>query len=392
MRMRFGSVVAAATFVGVGLAGPASARSAVPSPAPICDGRWHRIESVNPAHDNGDYDSLVSVSVLSSTDAWAVGIVDDFSQGGGYRTLTEHWDGARWSLVPSPNSTKTTWNQLSAVAAVASDDVWTVGIEGFSPYGSLIEHWNGTSWTIQDDGTPDTYLTSVSALGPDDVWAAGSTNYVGNGLIMHWDGTAWTRTLIAGAIVFRGIVALAPNDIWAVGQQAHAGEGDFTVAAHFDGTTWTRYPTPNPLRIHDIDQNWLTSVTAVSSSDIWATGIARDHDYGIFDRPFMVHWDGTRWTLSPTPDPGGSSEDTDLWSGAAFGGDDAWAVGSVGNEPDWTTFTGRWDGSSWTQLASSTGGRFLAMAPDGSGGLWGVGDRSVSHPYVGTATLVQHLC
>jgi len=90
--------------------------------------------------------------------------------------------------------------------------------------------------------------------------------------------------------------------------------------------------------------------------------------------------------------PGGSSEDSDLWGAAAFAADDAWALGSVGNEPDWTTFTVRWDGSSWTQLASSTGGRFLAVAPDGSGGLWGVGDRSVSHPYFGTATLVQHLC
>ena len=120
MRTRFCSMVAAAMVVGMGLPGPVSARPAAPGPAPICDGMWHRIASVDPAHNNGDYDSLVSVSVISSTDAWAIGIADDFSGGGGYQTLTEHWDGSRWSRVPSPNSTKTTWNQFSAVAAVSS--------------------------------------------------------------------------------------------------------------------------------------------------------------------------------------------------------------------------------------------------------------------------------
>ena len=358
-----------------------------------CDGQWHKVRTVDPAPNNGDYNALVAVSALSATDAWAVGIGDDFdSPAPGYRTLAEHWDGTAWTRVPMPDSTKTTWNQMNGVAAISHDDVWAVGNEGTSPYGSLIEHWDGTSWTIQDDGTPDTYLTSVSGLGANDVWAAGSTNYIGNGLIVHWDGTAWSRTLIPGAIYFRAIQELSPTDIWAVGQQSVNGEGDLTVAVHFDGVSWQRFGTPNPLRIHDIDQNWLTSVAAVSSTDVWATGIARDHDYGIVDRPFTIHWDGAHWSLVSTPDPGGPTEDTDLWSLVALGSHDVWAVGSVGNEPDWSTFSIHWDGSAWTQSSSSTGGRFVAAAADTAGGIWGVGDRSVSHPFIGTATLAQHLC
>jgi len=34
---------------------------------------------------------------------------------------------------------------LNAVAAVLSSDVWTVG---YLNYGTLIEHWDGTKWSI----------------------------------------------------------------------------------------------------------------------------------------------------------------------------------------------------------------------------------------------------
>jgi hypothetical protein len=307
----------------------------------------------NPLHDNGDYDSLASVSAVSSTDVWATGQTDDFDQPPyGYRTLFEHWNGSAWTDVPGADVTGFSWYYLTGIDALASNDVWAVGYENTSPYFSLIEHWDGTKWTVSDEGTADTYLTSVAAVAPNDVWAAGSTNYVGQGLLMHWDGTSWSRTIIPAAIVFRGITALGSNDIWAVGQVSTSYYGDHTVAMHWDGVSWTRYKTPSPLKLHSEDQNWLTSVTAVGSNDVWATGVARDHDWGIFDQPFIVHWDGTRWSMVPSPNIGGGNFDNDLWASAAFATDDVWAVGSVGNEPDWTTFTEHWDGTAWTLVPS----------------------------------------
>src|SRR5262249_7291397 len=82
----------------------------------------------------------------------------------------------------------------------------------------------------------------------------------------------WTRTLVQGALVFRGIDELSPHDVWAVGQESVNGYGDLSAAYHFDGHQWRRYATPNPLGKYDIDQNWLTSVHAISTGDIWATG------------------------------------------------------------------------------------------------------------------------
>ncbi len=380
-------------WLGPGAALAVAGRSAPPErAAPTCDGLWFGVKTINPVADNGDFDSLVAVSALSRTDAWSVGITDDFDMPPyGFRTLAEHWDGRTWSQIPMPNSTKTTWDQLNGVAAIASNDVWAVGNEGTSPYGSLIEHWDGTTWSLQDDGTPDTYLTSVTGLGPDDVWAAGSTNYVGRGLIVHWDGSSWTRTELPDAIYFRAIDELGRNDVWAVGQESTVDLLDATVAVHFDGTSWTRVSTPSPLQLHSEDENWLTSIAATSSSDIWATGVARDPDWGIRDHPFAIHWDGTAWNLVPTPDPGGAQMDTDLSAVVAVSSSDVWAAGRVGTDPDWTTFTTHWDGTVWSRVHSNTPGEFLAITPDRVDGLWAVGDTS-ARAYLGTATMGEHVC
>jgi Carboxypeptidase regulatory-like domain len=66
-------------------------------------------------------------------------------------------------------------------------------------------------------------------------------------------------------------------------------------------------------------------------------------------------------------------------------------VGRVGSDPEWTSFTAHWDGASWTQTPSATSGEFLAVSPDGAGGLWAVGDEQAT-TYFGTSTLVEHLC
>ncbi len=60
---------------------------------------------------------------LSVNDAWAVG---SDTSGNGDQVLTEHWNGAKWSVVASPNPANT--NFLSAVTRVlGTDRLWAVG-------------------------------------------------------------------------------------------------------------------------------------------------------------------------------------------------------------------------------------------------------------------------
>jgi hypothetical protein len=390
------TAIAAALMVGVLAGAPAALSAQAPPSTRVaqCDGQWHRVKAANRLHDYGDTDMLSAVASISSTDAWAVGITDDFDLPPyGYRALAEHWDGHSWRRVRMPSSQTYSWTEMSGVLALASNDVWAVGLaeDSSEGYSSMIEHWDGTRWTIQNQGVPDTYLTSVTGLAADDIWAAGSTNYVGNGLIMHWNGTSWTRTTLPHAINFRAIDELAPNDIWAVGQLSTARRLDLTTAWHFDGKSWTRFPTPSPLKIHAEDENWLNGVDAISSTDIWAAGVSRDPDWGIRDKPFMLHWNGRKWVRVATPDPGGDLRDTALLGVVGNATDDVWAVGRVGPEDNYRTFTVHWDGRSWSQVPSSPRGAFAAASTDGRGGILAVGTR-FRPGYTGFGTLVEGLC
>jgi hypothetical protein len=259
-------------------------------------------------------------------------------------------------------------------------------------YRTLIEHWDGAAWTIVQDGTHTGWLTSVVAIAPDDVWAAGSTNYIGQGLIEHWDGTKWSRTILDDAIFLRGITAISQDDIWVVGQLSHDAEGDYTYAAHFDGSSWTKVSTPSPLNQHDIDQNWLTSVTALAPNDVWAVGVTRDPDYGILDRTLVEHWDGVKWKVVSSPVQG-TNVNNDFWGVVALAPDNIWAVGSIGNDPDFNPLIEKWDVTSWQPVAAppATGGVLLSVTATGPTlDLWSTGNQVKQNLY--TATLVQHIC
>src|SRR5690242_2770074 len=81
---------------------------------------WSGTPAVSP-RASGNF--LAATTVLSPCDAWAVGWA---ANGGVNQTLTEHWDGASWTVVASPDP-GTAANLLNGVHAISSDDVWAVG-------------------------------------------------------------------------------------------------------------------------------------------------------------------------------------------------------------------------------------------------------------------------
>jgi hypothetical protein len=74
--------------------------------------------------------SFQDVAARSADDVWAVG---------GGRVI-EHWDGKRWSVVPTPEVNLGTFVTVSADAA---DDVWAAGSGADPGIGPVIEHWDG---------------------------------------------------------------------------------------------------------------------------------------------------------------------------------------------------------------------------------------------------------
>jgi hypothetical protein len=71
----------------------------------------------------GQQASLAGVDDLSPDNAWTVGT-------SGALTLIEHWNGHRWSIVPSPNSATGTpgdSDKLTAISGTGPDDLWAAG-------------------------------------------------------------------------------------------------------------------------------------------------------------------------------------------------------------------------------------------------------------------------
>jgi len=84
--------------------------------------------------------------------------------------------------VPSPNVSKAQIddNTLSAVAAISIHDVWAVGmkfVEGSKvPRQTLILQWNGVSWRVMasPNSSQPNNLLAIAAVSTNDVWAVGN--------------------------------------------------------------------------------------------------------------------------------------------------------------------------------------------------------------------------
>ena len=95
-----------------------------------------------------------TVEAVSGADVWAVGYTGSGS--GAQQTLTEHWNGSKWSIVDSPNANSQV-NHLYGVAAVSTNDVWAVGsIRAGSSSQTLVQHWDGASWQTVPSPNPGT--------------------------------------------------------------------------------------------------------------------------------------------------------------------------------------------------------------------------------------------
>ena len=191
--------------------------------------------------------SLSSVAATTDKDVWAVGWPYNQSLGA-YRTLTEHWNGTRWSLVRSPNATSG-YNLLNGVAAVAANDIWTVGQAAIgSTYNTLVQHWDGVAWSIVPSPNiagNSNVLEAISVVSPSNIWAVGfstDSNFINKTLTLHWDGNTWSivpSPSLDSDILF-AVDALASNDVWAVGRTKPGGYGeDRTLTMHWDGSAWT---------------------------------------------------------------------------------------------------------------------------------------------------------
>lgn len=389
-------VVVAFTLARVGASGAAKASTLSTVSSRTC-GSWNIVHS--PIPPKSQRSSLSGVAAISSNDVWVVGsyFISRFQT----NTLAEHWNGSRWSIVPSPDpgqGTSRTDDELFSVAAVSSNDVWAIGKENNLP---LIEHWDGTQWSVvaSPATSSSVFLTDIAAVTSNDVWIVGrqiTSNIQDLTFTEHWDGTQWSIVPspsrgTAGSDL-TSVTALASNDIWAVGWNYGTAGAEQTLTEHWDGTQWSIVASPNVPNVHSTS---LGSVTAISSNDVWAVGFSIIQGTGSFEGQTLTeHWNGTAWQIvtSPNPDPG----DT-LGYVAAVSTNNIWATGgSFTSGTSTPPFIEHWDGTSWQVVSSppttppgSIGD--VSVVP-GSSDLWTAGVTTpAAHPNVSRA-LIEYYC
>lgn len=379
------AVVAGVTGVRAISAGDDHAAVILPATPPTATGSPISIFTTVPAPDPDpaagglSSEALGSVSAASAADALAVG--DSRVE----QPFAEHWNGTSWTgtLVPVPKGRTST---LQGVADVAPGDGWAVGDSTTTANAqdrTLIEHWNGTAWTIVPSPNPaggtdgNDALDAIAAVSPTDIWAAGDDFTQGGSIVPlfeHYNGTSWATVPAPPTLggFATGLAAVSASDVWMVGTTLGQ-----TISAHWDGHHWTAVPLPQ-FSAGPNPSFFLGAVSAVSSSDVWATGFAENVNNQNFQKPFVLHWNGTRWALSFVPNPG--VEGSELRGITALSAHDVFAVGETLSDGSLLTLAERFNGTTWTAIPSPDPGftgplinSGLTAAGSARGLVWAVG-------------------
>ena len=132
---------------------------------------------------------------------------------------------------------------------------------------------------------------------------------------------------------------VSARDIWAVGS-GRIGDEDATLTLDWNGTAWSFISSPNVTP--EVD-NTLSGVAAVATDDVWAVGTQQPTSL-TDPHTLILHWDGSAWSIVPSPYDGGNTVDNHLLAAAAVASNDVWAIGFSG----FGTLAEHWDGASWS--------------------------------------------
>jgi hypothetical protein len=173
------------------------------------------------------YNQLVSISMASPSEGWAVG-----------SHFMAHYDGTEWAIVDNPVATRSDVD-LRAVAMVSPEEGWAVGAvkhvaDNGTPTGpdsGIILHLSKGAWSIA--ATPSQILSSLTMVSPSEGWAAGvDPSTIGSAAFLHYANGQWTPAATLGHGPVISISMGSTTDGWAVSTDAlyHYHDGAWTTA------------------------------------------------------------------------------------------------------------------------------------------------------------------
>src|SRR5215470_8213458 len=301
--------------------------------------RWSIQATPNPPQGNG---FLSGVACTSTSACIAAGASNPFTPSA--KTLAERWNGTRWTIQGTPNPPQG-GGELNGVSCTSASACTAAGN---SNAGNLAERWNGHTWSIQPTPNPPgaqfTFLNTVACPSASACTAAGA--YINSSgtfqtLAERWNGTRWTiqppPNRAGGPNFLLGVACPASSACTAAGQSINSSGTFQTLVERWNGTNWTIQHTPNPT---GAASSVLGGVSCTAPSACTATGTAAN-------RPLAERWDGVKWRIQHTPSPAGGG------FLAAVSCTSAVACTAVGARTDsfgnpTATLAERWNGTTWT--------------------------------------------
>lgn len=300
---------------------------------------WSTVATPSPA---GTDATLSRVSCATTTSCFAVGRA---RSGSTTHTLVEQWNGASWSEVVSPNPSGTN-DALYGVSCPSATSCFAVGGSGS---GTLVVRWNGSSWSSASSPNPAgtaATLSGVSCTSSTSCVAVGNY-YTGSSthtLVERWNGTSWAIVASpnrAGADANFLVNVSCSSDTWCVAvgySYTNSATGLFvgrTLVERWNGLSWAIATSPGPPGDHF---TLLNDVSCASNSSCVAVGqSSAEFRCGCDEsrptlgaRTLIERWNGTSWSIEPSPEPAGSV-DRELNGVSCLTGLPCFAVGAWQN-------------------------------------------------------------
>jgi hypothetical protein len=312
---------------------------------------------------------LDRVFCASAKSCWAVGSAD-VQIGGPTFNQVLRWNGRGWSRVSTPNPGGTGIgggiSEVAGIGCASPAMCWAVG--SFSgPSGSVLNQvlrWNGRTWSVAatpDPGGTVSELDGVSCPSATSCWAVGDyhTGRTTLNQVLHWNGRKWSLATAPSLATASGdtnrltdIRCTSPSSCWAVGDSAR-GSAELNQILHWNGRRWSQTAAPDPGGTRSGETSALSGVSCTSPLGCWAVG-----HYGSSGRAArtlnqVLRWNGRRWTLATSPEPGGTraGADSTLSDVACTSSANCWAAGSyVASVRTGAVLNQalRWNGRTWS--------------------------------------------
>lgn len=257
---------------------------------------WRLSPPVDPVGSRGSY--LTAISCLSVNQCVAVGYY--FKRDNSRVTLIESWNGASWSIEPSPNARGRLYSVLYGISCVTAPSCLAVG----SGIGRVLaEKWDGSTWSIVRSANPPNpayaELTGIECSSATQCLAVGydtDTHYHADVTLgEQWNGSVWSIVPSAapGESYFRSSllhgISCTSSVCLAVGEHERKSGSFATFTERWTGTEWVAVGSPSPSGTY----SELSGISCVSSGSCLAVGTYYDHAGNFV--PLGERWTGHAW-------------------------------------------------------------------------------------------------